>query len=74
MTTTYKVRVNAEIYVETDTDDVMEAIRIACKQLPLRHDHDWTSSEIEVEVLDDDIALDEIPSDEIVYTEGCDGA
>ena len=66
MATTYKVKVDAEIYVETDDD--MEAIKIACKQIALRHD--WR--EIEVEELDDDIALNEIPSDEIIYTGGSD--
>lgn len=59
MTTTYKVIVDAEIYVMTD-DGVMEAIRIACKQLPLRDN--WPHDEIQVE------ELDEEPWDEIVYT------
>lgn len=68
MATTYKVIVDAEIYVETD--DSMEAIKIACKQLPLRDN--WPNNEIQVEELDDDMALDDIPYDEIIYTGGCD--
>ena len=62
MTTTYKVIIDAEIYVETDDD--VEAIKIACKQLPLRDN--WRHDEIQVE------ELDEEPWDEIVYTGGCD--
>lgn len=68
MNTTYKVIIDAEIYVETD--DSVEAIRVACKQLPLRDN--WPNNEIQVEELDDDTALDEIPSGEIIYTGGCD--
>ena len=62
MTTTYKVIIDAEIYVETDDD--VEAIRLACKQLPLRDN--WRHDEIQGE------ELDEEPWDEIVYTGGCD--
>lgn len=59
MTTTYKVTIDAEIYVMTD-DGSTEAIRIACEQLPLRDN--WRHDEIQVE------ELDEEPWDEIVYT------